>query len=85
MPRTVYTTTISLPKSMANDIKTISKQEGKTFSEFIRQAVRLYQIQHYGRRKQVSWEELNASLKRISRSGKQANLSDFIIKDRYSH
>lgn len=85
MPRTVYTTTISLPKSMAKDIKAMTKQEGKTFSEFIRQAVHLYQIQHYGRRQQGSWEELRVKLKRISKYGRQIKASEFIAEDRYRH
>lgn len=85
MPRTVYTTTISLPKSMEKEIKAMAKQEGKTFSEFIRGTVRMYQMQNYRKRPHVSWADLNARLKKISTYGKSVNLSEFLIKDRQSH
>lgn len=85
MSKDITITTISLPKAMAKDIKAMSKQEGKTVSELIRRAVQLYQIQNYYKRKDVPWEELQKRLLRVSKSGRQVSLSNFVAKDRYSH
>lgn len=84
MARTVYTTTISLPKELAKETQLMAKEEGKTFSEFVRQAIRLYQIQH-AHRNQVSWDQLNKKLQVIRKSGRRFDSTEFLIKDRLSH
>lgn len=84
MPRTVYTTTISLPKGMAKDIKARTRQEGRTVSELMRESFRCYEL-HHPRKRQVDWAVLNARLKKTSAAGKQVNLSEFLIRDRQSH
>lgn len=83
MARTVYTTTISLPKSMAFDAKERAKKQGKTFSEYIRYTLELAKAQENTRN--IPWEELRAKLKRISTYGRQISGSDFIAEDRYRH
>lgn len=87
MPKTVFTTTISLPKSMAASLKEMSRSEGRTTSELVREALRHYQQIHFSRTKtKVDWNTLNQSLKRISRAGRQdISLSEFIIRDRERH
>lgn len=86
MARTVFTTTISLPKSMASDLKEMSRKEGMTTSELVREALRSYKrMRRYHTHGQISWTELQGRLKRVSRSGRRSNLAEFIARDRLVH
>lgn len=86
MARTVFTTTISLPKSMAATLKKMEREEGRTTSELVREALRHYErFQRFEGGRHVNWETLKKQLKRISRSGKQVDLAAFIARDRLSH
>ncbi len=85
MSKNTTITTISLPKSMAADLKVLSQEQGRTVSELVREAIRLYQMQQYHRRQSMSWEELRAKLKRISKAGRQIDLDKFLEQDRLSH
>jgi len=58
MPRTSRTITFSLPPEMADKVEDITKEEGRTRSELLREALRRYieerewrQILRYGERK----------------------------------
>lgn len=84
MSKDICITTISLPKSMAKDMKALSKEQGRTVSELMREAFRYYEM-HHPLQKDVDWDELNASLEKISKAGKQVDLSEFLIRDRQSH
>jgi CopG family transcriptional regulator/antitoxin EndoAI len=44
MPRTTKTITISLPPEMAAQVEEIMKQEGRTKSELMREALRRYML-----------------------------------------
>ncbi len=86
MARTVFTTTISLPKTMATTLKQMERAEGRTTSGLIQEALRQYERFHRfesGRR--INWKTLDKDLKRISKSGKKVDLAAFIAKDRLSH
>ncbi|MBI4135438.1 CopG family transcriptional regulator [Candidatus Uhrbacteria bacterium] len=87
MPKTVFTTTISLPKSMAASLKEISRSEGRTTSELIREALRHYQLLHTKQRvAQAQWNEIRKTFKKVSRAGRQdISLSEFVIRDRERH
>lgn len=86
MPRTVFTTTISLPKFMAADLKTMSRAEGRGVSDLMREALRTYEeVKGYSFRREVSWDALRASLAHVSRAGKTRNLAAFIARDRRAH
>lgn len=87
MPQTVFTTTISLPKSMAAGLKAMSREEGRTTSELVREALRHYQEMHMRRRAaQARWGTMQKTFKAVSRAGRQdISLSEFLIKDRQSH
>lgn len=86
MPRTVTTTTISLPKTMASRLKALSRHENRTTSELMREALRMYERATASHKMdRTTWQKLSHSLKRISRVGKQIDLSDFISRDRKSH
>lgn len=86
MARTVFTTTISLPKSMAATLKQMEREEGRTTSELVREALRHYeQFHRFVGRQPVSWKTLDRSLERISKSGKKVDLAAFIAQDRLSH
>lgn len=86
MPRTVFTTTISLPKSMAADLKVMTRAEGRGVSELVREALRTYEeVRGYSFRKEIAWDALRASLARVSRAGKTQNLAAFIAHDRLAH
>lgn len=80
MAKTVFTTTISLPKSMAARLRRMSQKEGRSTSELIRETLREYERAHY--RQKPSWESLKKELLVISRAGKKADLADLIIKER---
>ncbi|KKU72877.1 MAG: hypothetical protein UX98_C0015G0023 [Parcubacteria group bacterium GW2011_GWA2_47_26] len=86
MPKTVYTTTISLPKSMAADLQEMTLREGRTVSELIREALRHYQRMHsITRGATVDWQVIRSRLKRISKEGSPVNLAEFIARDRRMH
>lgn len=90
----VETATISLPKPMARRARALSRAENRTVSELFREAFRKYESSQIGVPlsalagrpiKKRSWDELQTSLKRISRAGKGGNLSKFVIADRQRH
>ena len=86
MARTVFTTTISLPKSMAATLKRMERMEGRTTSELIREALRQYERAHrFESSRRISWDQLNKDLARISRAGRKVNLADAIARDRLAH
>lgn len=86
MPRTVTTTTISLPKTMAVRLRTLSRHQNRTTSELMREALRMYERATASHKMdRTAWQKLSASLKQISRAGKQIDLSDFISRDRKAH
>jgi len=93
MASRVVTTTISLPKAMARRARVLSHTENRTMSELVREALREYESRHRrpaarwlneGNRS-VSWKKLQASLKKISRSGRKVNLAESIAHDRLNH
>lgn len=58
MPRTTKTITFSLPPEMADKVEEVMREEGRTKSELLREALRRYiedrkwrQITRYGERK----------------------------------
>ena len=86
MPRTVTTTTISLPKTMATRLKALSRRENRTTSELMREALRMYERATTSHKmNRTTWQKLSTSLKQISRAGKQVDLSNFISRDRNAH
>jgi len=91
--RKVTTTTISLPKAMARRARALSRTENRTVSELFREALREYETRqrrpaarwlNEGNRS-MSWKKLEASLKKISRSGKKVNLAEAVARDRLDH
>ena len=42
MPRTTEVITFSIPPEMAEQVRQVVREEGRTMSEFIREAIRLY-------------------------------------------
>ncbi|MBI4253197.1 ribbon-helix-helix protein, CopG family [Candidatus Uhrbacteria bacterium] len=88
MARTVFTTTISLPKTMAATLKQMEREEGRTTSGLIQEALRHYERFHRfeSGRRHISWNILKKDLARISKAGRQnVNLADAIARDRLSH
>lgn len=86
MPKTVFTTTISLPKSMAASLRRMRREESRTTSELVREALRHYERMHSASYRQgITWSTLRARLKKTSRAGRTVNLAGFIAKDRLSH
>lgn len=83
MPRSVVTTTVSLPKSIAADIRRLCRKEGRTTSELMREAFRQYRRAHGA--SSVSWAALKKELARVSKSGKRSDLASFISTDRHAH
>lgn len=81
MPRVVIPTTVSLTKSIAADLKRLSRAEGRSASELVREAIRQYRGVQENRRR-VSWDLLRKRLKRISQAGKKADLGSFVSSDR---
>ena len=86
MPRTVFTTTISLPKSMAKTLARMRTWENRSTSGLIRAALQHYE-RSVPRRKMTpaAWRQLNAQLKRVSAAGKKISLADFVARDRWTH
>lgn len=85
MARTVFTTTVSLPKTMAATMKTMCREEGRTTSELVREALRFYERARRHGSAKVSWTDLKARLTRVGKTGVATNLSEFIIRDRAAH
>lgn len=87
MARTVFTKTISLPKSMAATLKQMEREEGRTTSELVREALRHYERERtHDAARRISWSALKRDLGRIAKAGRQdVNLADCIARDRLSH
>ena len=87
MPRRVATTTISLPKPMSQQLRLYAKQQGRTISDIIREALsQCYPFLNSRKKQHASWEKLKKELQEISAMGDQTVcLSDFVIKDRELH
>lgn len=86
MPKTVSITTVSLPKSMTATLKTMSRAEGRTISELIREALRHYERLHRRRTHSTAdWNTLRARLARVSQVGRATDLAAYIIQDRQAH
>lgn len=64
MPRTTRTITFSLPPEMADRVDEVMKQQGRSRSEFLREAVLRY-IQEYEWRQLLQYGETRARAKGI--------------------
>ena len=51
-PRNTETITFSLPPDMAQDLRQVVKEEGRTVSELLREAIRLYMEEREWRRRE---------------------------------
>ena len=51
-PRKTDTITFSLPPEMAQDLREVVKEEGRTISELLREAIRLYMEEREWRRRE---------------------------------
>lgn len=86
----LYTTTISLPRELAQRARKLSHVESRTMSELFREAFRFYeetrQVRPASFRTGVAnWTSLRRSLKRISAAGARRNLAAFVARDRRAH
>ena len=55
-PRKTDTITFSLPPEMAQDLREVVKEEGRTISELLRQAIRLFmEEREWRRRERLEW------------------------------
>lgn len=80
MAKNVFTTTISLPKPMAQRLLRMSKKEGRSTSEMIRETLREYERTHY--QSKTSWTSLRKQLLKVSQSGGETDLAALIAKER---
>lgn len=85
MARNVITTTISLPKNVAREMKQMSAKKGMTTSELIRDALRHYKRMQRGGMTLHAWSALQKKLRAVSKAGRTRDLSRFIAHDRTSH
>ena len=54
--RTSKTITFSLPPEMANQVRDVMREEGRTMSELLRQAIRLFiEEREWRRRERLEW------------------------------
>lgn len=86
----LYTTSISLPRELAERARKLSRVESRTMSELFREAFRFYEeARHFRspacRASAVDLNSLRRSLKRVSAAGARRNLAAFVARDRQAH
>jgi len=86
----LYTTTISLPRELAQRARKLSQAESRTMSELFREAFRFYEESRRFRPASLRtgaarWAGLRRSLKRVSAVGARRNLAAWVARDRRAH